>query len=342
MALNPDRLDNRLLDTPDAGAEVDDASSYDVDEDNDEDSAAIDAIRAAGSFVDDLKASFYEARFTVPLVAAFSAFIAYQITIAPYADSSAWHDQVAADNRPFGVVRPNLSDSEMHYIQRVMMNAETSFVLPLPSYDTVKLRFHTSVPDQGTVAPPDIFYRGVMFGLTSQNPFNLEYTGQLDFSLDDLYSDLMEMHPRPTNIIKRSAGYNQTRWSDVGFAVHFLYSDLLKCGKLSSDRRQPWKRVFEDVVQIARDYKQVYITAWYPHSFGREATKNPVYVGQQALTMSAAAGSSNVRPGSSDNGDQTNVARPRQFEVILQDIIPTRTGTFVFEINPRCIIRSIT
>ena len=110
----------------------------------------------------------------------------------------------------------------------------------------------------------------------------------------------------------------------MGYAVHFSYSDLLKCGKLSSDRRQPWKRVFEDIVQIARDYKQVYITAWYPHSFGREPTTNPVYVGQQVVSSSSVNGA--ARSSASDPGQQLNVARPRQFEVILQDIIPTRTG----------------
>lgn len=43
----------------------------------------------------------------------------------------------------------------------------------------------------------------------------------------------------------------------VGLAVHFSYSDLEKQGKLSSDVLQPWKRVLEDVLILARQFKQV-------------------------------------------------------------------------------------
>jgi hypothetical protein len=264
----------------------------------------------------DIKASIYEARFTAPLVAAFAALLVYQITVAPYqSNKNRWQDQTAADSRPFSLIRPNLTDHEMLYIQRVGMNAETAFVLPSPSYDTVKLRFQSSVSSQGTVSPPDIFFKGVTFGITSQNPYSLEYTGQLDFASDDLYADLLNMHPRPTSVMERRAVYNQTQWSEAGFAVYFSYSDLMKNGKLSSDKLQPWKRVADDVIQIARDYKQVYVTVWYPHSFGRQRATNPTYVGQQDPEISAALYAA-----------RDDATSPRTFEVILQEILPTRTG----------------
>ena len=53
-------------------------------------------------------------------------------------------------------------------------------------------------------------------------------------------------------------------------AIYFAYTDLEKQGKLSSDKLMPYKRVLEDVLVIARNYKQVYIMAWYPHQFGRD------------------------------------------------------------------------
>ena len=222
------------------------------------------------------------------------------------------------------------------------MYAETSFVLPLPSYDTVKIRFHTSVSDHGNDPPPDIFFQGVTFGITSQNPYNLEYTGQMEFASEDLYADLLNMHPRPTSVMKRLASYNQTRWMESGYAVHFSYSDLLKSGKLSSDRRQPWKRVVDDIIEIARDYKQVYITVWYPHAFGQLEERHTS--SSRDISTTAVSGDSSqttddnlpgIRSVELDDDDEdakqvpyTKIIKQRKHEssVILQEIIPTRTG----------------
>ena len=298
----------------------------------------------------DILSAIYDARFAAPIFAAFSAFLVYQVTIAPYSDSNAnaWKDQMAIDSRPFGLIRPNLSDHEMTYMHRVCMYAETSFELPLPSYDTIKIRFHTSVSDHGNDPPPDIFFQGVTFGITSQNPYNLEYTGQMEFLSEDLYADLLNMHPRPTSIMKRLASYNKTRWMESGYAVHFSYSDLLKSGKLSSDRRQPWKRVVDDVIEIARDYKQVYITVWYPHAFGQLEERRTSSSSSSSLGVSTTAMSgdgsqttnnelSGVHTIELDNDEDDEYAkrvpyakivkeRKHESTVILQEIIPTRTG----------------
>lgn len=69
-------------------------------------------------------------------------------------------------------------------------------------------------------------------------------------------------------LLFRSARNNQTGWEENGFAVFFSYEHLKAQGKLAADSLQPWKRVLEDVLSIAREYRQVYITMWYPHSFG--------------------------------------------------------------------------
>ena len=305
--------------------------------------------RKKHTLLGDILSAIYDARYAAPIFAAFAAFLLYQITIAPYSDSNsnAWKDQMAIDSRPFGLIRPNLTDHEMLYIHRVCMYAETSFELPLPSYDTIKIRFQTSVSDHGNDPPPDIFFQGVTFGITSQNPYNLEYTGQMEFASEDLYTDLLNMHPRPTTIMKRLASYNQTRWTESGYAVHFSYSDLLKSGKLSSDRRQPWKRVVDDVIEIARDYKQVYITVWYPHAFGqleeRPTTSSLSSEGTSTMTTSGDGSQttndnlSGTRTIDLENDEDdvyakhipyAKIVKERKHEstVILQEIIPTRTG----------------
>lgn len=87
-------------------------------------------------------------------------------------------------------------------------------------------------------------------------------------------ADLAEMPIQPTFIMERWATYNDTIWNERGYAVYFSYDDLSKQGKLSSDILQPWKRIVEDVLTVARKHKQVYITVWYPHQFGGERKRS--------------------------------------------------------------------
>jgi hypothetical protein len=96
-------------------------------------------------------------------------------------------------------------------------------------------------------------------------------------------------------LICRAATYvNVTDVREEGFGVYFSYDDLEKQGKLSSDVNQPWKRVLESVLEIARKHKQVYVVAWYPSRFG-----NDLHV---------------------DRNDKY-----KHFSLI-QEIVPTRTG----------------
>ncbi len=55
------------------------------------------------------------------------------------------------------------------------MYAETKFILPPPSDEVVKLRFHTySIKTQFHKEPPQLFYDGVVFGLTATNSYNIK------------------------------------------------------------------------------------------------------------------------------------------------------------------------
>lgn len=52
--------------------------------------------------------------------------------------------------------------------------SETSFKLPEPWYDLVALKFSTSVDRHGHHQPPEVFFGGVVYGVSSNNPHNLE------------------------------------------------------------------------------------------------------------------------------------------------------------------------
>ena len=57
----------------------------------------------------------------------------------------------------------------------------------------------------------------------------------------------------------RESVYNVSGWHEAGFGVYFSYADLEKQGKLSNDHRKDgkWARVSEDIMWIARKYRQV-------------------------------------------------------------------------------------
>ena len=250
--------------------------------------------------------SFIDARFTAPLAAILCTILAYQLTIAPYVESKSFGQSSDLSVQQVEFSRPYLTRDEMSYVQSISMNAETLFVMPHPVNETIKLRFHSSATEHGTHCLPEMFYRGVTFGITDSNPFQLQYTALKSIKTGRLLHDLQEMNPRPTYIMDRSAVYNSTSWSETGYGVYFSYVDLAKQGKLSSDRREPWKRVLADMLVVARDYNQVYVTVWYPHVFGEDAALKGEKTGEKVPV---------------DIEDDSH-----RHEVIIQQIVPTRTG----------------
>ena len=96
-------------------------------------------------------------------------------------------------------------------------------------------------------------------------------------------------------LVRRYTENNETSFADKGFAVYFSLDDLKSQGMLSSDAHEPWKRTVEPILKVARDYRQVYITQWYPRQFGRQ---------------DVAAVSEN----------------PYRHTTVVRQIIPTRTG----------------
>jgi hypothetical protein len=253
--------------------------------------------------------AMYQARYLGTLFAFIGIYIGYQITIAPFTISSL--DRSFNRINDLGLIRPVLNNHQQSILHHNLLHGETNFQLPEPYYDHIKVRFHQSVGQEGSYEPPQLFYDGVMFGLTDSNSHNLRYTGHKDYYKDnskrnlleikqDLKSSLKSMQPKPTLIFPRLVNHNKTGWEEIGYAIYFSYDDLKKQGKLSSDKLTPWKRIIEDVITIARDFKQVYVTAWYPHEYGH--------------------------PGDDDKEIKLHKENPNRYKTILQQVIPTRTG----------------
>jgi hypothetical protein len=220
-----------------------------------------------------------------------------------------------------GLIRPVLTAHEQAGLRANTMHAHTNFILPegyrytdtaaagvggsdsngaAGKVSEIKVQFQRAVDKHGSFHPPQFFYDGVMFGVTDTNSHTLRYTGQHQREEQTLESTLQGMTPKPTFVSQRRAQNADTGWNEEGLAVYFSYADLKAQGKLSSDKLQPWKRVAEDVLTIARDFKQVYVTVWYPHEYGHAGDDKA----EQALVKE----------------------NPYRFTSILQKIIPTRTG----------------
>lgn len=135
----------------------------------------------------------------------------------------------------------------------------------------------------------------------------------------------------------RWATFNDTAWNERGFGLYYSYDDLSKHGKLSSDILQPWKRVLEDVLVVARKYKQVYITVWYPHQFGG-VQRRTASEGRSLIEKESVVPIPVTRATFTEVGEDNSILVHEQHRFlkefhesyrhinIIQQIIPTRTG----------------
>jgi hypothetical protein len=135
----------------------------------------------------------------------------------------------------------------------------------------------------------------------------------------------------------RWAVFNDTAWNERGFGVYFSYDDLLAQGKLSSDLLQPWKRVLEDVLVVARKYKQVYVTIWYPHQFGGKERRSTFsarkLIEKESVVEVPVTGATHTE--TNEDGDVLVYGLHRLMKEqhekyrhinVIQQVVPTRTG----------------
>lgn len=257
--------------------------------------------------LDDFILAIYESRLIAPIVALVAIFLSYHLTIAPHRVTV---PQISPDSINLPAVRPVLTPHEQAVIQNRLLHAETNIYLPPPRDEFIHFKFHQSIDKYGTFRLPTMFYTGVTFGLTVQNPHNVPFTGNNAGTLKELKHELHQMYPKPTHIMRRAATYaNDTDIVEDGYAVFFSYQELENQGKLSSDTLQPWKRISEDILSIARQFRQIYVTVWYPHQFGHSTE----------VATTSSAGKTNDKSG----GKYIDKYR---YYSLLQQIIPTRTG----------------
>ena len=67
-----------------------------------------------------------------------------------------------------------LSSDEIIEIHENLVSSESTFWLPQPYYNVIKLRHFDQVDDGGNFPLPDIFYEGVVFGLTCESSHDNE------------------------------------------------------------------------------------------------------------------------------------------------------------------------
>ena len=73
---------------------------------------------------------------------------------------------------------------EVTEIYTNLRSSESTFWLPGPYYNVVKLRHFTHVGDDGNFALPDIFYDGVVYGLTWEHSHDNEVNTWTYFSFN--------------------------------------------------------------------------------------------------------------------------------------------------------------
>lgn len=258
----------------------------DSDEDLDEEMDR----RANISIWRDFYQSVYDSRY-YSIIACFVGFYcAYQITIAPYKTVRPILSEEQKSMDALKFIRPVLSGDEIAAIHHKTMFAETSFHFRGEINDVISVRHFTSASKAGNFAPPQIFYDGVFYGLSWENSHNIDYylPGS---SIDILEEELSKIEPKPSFTTLRISQCNNSRWTERGLAAYYSFDDLRSKGWLSSDEMRPWKRTENVILDLARNLKMAYIYVWYPHRFG-----------------------------------EVNNLKPHHHKVIIQEVIPTRTG----------------
>jgi hypothetical protein len=97
---------------------------------------------------------------------------------------------------------------------------------------------------------------------------------------------------------------------------------------LSSDRLAPFKRVKEEILIIARKFKQIYITIWYPSQFGMSDQPDD---GDGGLNSEKKTRRTNEEEENEKRRQRYSHYEPKEkmkykYTTIIQTVIPTRTG----------------
>jgi hypothetical protein len=99
---------------------------------------------------------------------------------------------------------------------------------------------------------------------------------------------------------------------------------------LSSDRLAPFKRVKEEILIIARKFKQIYITIWYPSQFGMSDQPDDGD-GDGSVNSEKKTRRTTEEEETEKRRQRYSHYEPKEkmkykYTTIIQSVIPTRTG----------------
>jgi hypothetical protein len=67
----------------------------------------------------------------------------------------------------------------------------TETEIHLPTFEIIKFKFHTAIDLYGSFRLPAMFYNGVTFGITSQNPHNIQVSNEFSNTASNYYFNLL-------------------------------------------------------------------------------------------------------------------------------------------------------
>lgn len=187
---------------------------------------------------------------------------------------------------PVPLIRPHLKGHEITIVRNDLQNSQTTFHLHGTLYS---LKHFKSVTEDGNFHPPDIFYRGVFFGISESSSHQFEYLNHENITSlrRNISNELLSLNPLPTSVHQRMSRHDNC-FIETGYGLFFNFDDLKRVGWLSSDVKQPWKRILGKIIDLGVRLDIPYILLWHPNRYGKQ-------------------------------GDE-------RYEHIVQSIIPTRTG----------------
>lgn len=277
------------------------------------------------SLWDDFIDAFDQARYPLLVAILLLIVVGYQVTIGQYRGGPSTGDvptQHTWDTLKF--IRPVLPAQKQYMVNENTLFAETTLLLP--NNDAISFKFQPTTDKYGTFQLPELFYQGVFFSIGLGNSHNVDYSSTKTFTVKDMFRRLSALNPKPMYIAPRMSTRAgkipvdepelfSNDWSEQGFVVYYSYKQLDAEGLLSSATpTQPWKRLSETLLEVAREFKQMYITVYYANAFGPSDTNQIWKIGernrQRRLLIEAdpaLAGKYDLPLSNDDDEEQTNV-----------------------------------
>lgn len=184
-----------------------------------------------------------------------------------------------------------LSARKQYIVNENTLFGETT--LQLPNNDAISFKFDPSSDKYGSFQLPELFYQGVCFSIGLGNSHDVDYASTKQFTMGELFQRLSALTPRPMYIAPRVTERSGAipvqepelftdDWSESGFLVYYSYKQLDEQGLLSSQTpTQPWKRVSDALLEVAREFKQMYVTVYYANAFGPSDTNQAYKLGER-------------------------------------------------------------